>query len=38
VRWGKRRSEVENGRDDDDDDDDDDEEEEEVARGTYVAF
>jgi len=36
VRWGKRRSEVENGRDDDDDDDDD--EEEEVARGTYVAF
>jgi hypothetical protein len=37
VRWGKRRSEVENGRDDDDDDDDD-EEEEEVARGTYVAF
>jgi len=39
VRWGKRRSKVENGRDDDDDDDDDDEEEEEeVARGTYVAF
>ena len=35
VRWGKRRSEVENGRDEDDDDDDDDEE---VARGTYVAF
>jgi hypothetical protein len=38
VRWGKRRSKVENGRDDDDDDDDDDDEEEEVARGTYVAF
>jgi hypothetical protein len=37
VRWGKRRSKVENGRDDDDDDDDDDDEEE-VARGTYVAF
>ena len=37
VRWGKRRSKVENGRDDDDDDDDDDDEEE-VACGTYVAF